>query len=287
MPERARAEHGEQNELRQRAAGHPVGDHLLRAQPKHDDDAAESEEERGGGDEGAGLGHGPRRLIGAKGGVAITAGRELFGQERLHDAHRRQAFGREGGGLREPVLGAAGAFPHRTSGRIERQDDDGNRRQHEGRQFRAGDHHHCDRADEQEQIAQRQRRGGAERRLELRGVGGEAGSDVAGLLAIEEARVEPGQMGEEIGPKVGDHALAQRHHQVVSRAGREREHRDDADHGQKISADETGVVGGKSKVDHSPNGDRHNERRAGGDGQRDQRQYDPRTVSKGVGRKRP
>ena len=75
LPKRARAEHGEQHELRQRAAGHLTGDHFLRAEPKHDDDAAESEEQRGRGDEGARLGHRPRRLIGAEGGFAIAARR--------------------------------------------------------------------------------------------------------------------------------------------------------------------------------------------------------------------
>ncbi len=89
-----------------------AGDHLLRSKPKHDDDAAESEEERGRGDDRARLGHGARRFIGAKGGLAIAAGGELFRQERLHDAHRRQAFGGEGGRGREPVLSAAGALAH-------------------------------------------------------------------------------------------------------------------------------------------------------------------------------
>ena len=107
LAERAGAEHGEQHELRQRASGHPVSDHVLRAEPKHDDDAAEGEEERGDGDERARLAHGPRRLIGAVGGLAIAAGGESLRQERLHDAHRRQAFGGEGGRVREPVLGAA------------------------------------------------------------------------------------------------------------------------------------------------------------------------------------
>ena len=158
LSERAGAEHGEQDELRQRAAGHAAGDHLLRAEPKHDDDAAESEEDRSRGDDRARLGHGPRRLIGAKGGLAIAAGGELLRHERLHDAHRRQAFGGEGGRVREPVLSAAGTLTHRTSSRIERQDDDGNRRQYEGGEFGAREHHHRDRADEQEEIAQRQRR---------------------------------------------------------------------------------------------------------------------------------
>ncbi len=286
MPERARAEHGEQHELRQRAPGHPVGDHLARAEPEHDDDAAESEKERGRGDERARLGHRAGGLVSAEGGVAIAPGRESLGQERLHDADRRQAFGCESGRFREPVLGAAGALAHRAPGRVEREHDDGNRRQHEGRQFRARHHHHRDRADEQEQIAQRERRGRAERRLELRRVGGEARGDVAGLLRVEEAGVEPGQMGEEIGAKVGDHPFAQRHHQVISGAGREREHRDDADHGQKISADEAGVGVRETKVDHAPDRDRHDEGRAGGDGQSDQRERNAPAMGERVRRER-
>ena len=69
-----------------------------------------------------------------------------------------------------------------------------------------------------------------------------------------------GQVGEEIRAKVGDHPLAERHDQVVSRAGCEREHRDDADHGQKISADEAGVRVRKSEVNHPP--DQRSARRA-------------------------
>ncbi len=93
-------------------------------------------------------------------------------------------------------------------------------------------------------------------------------------------------MGEKIGAKVGDHPFAERHHQVVSRAGRQREHRNDADHGQKISADQAGVGIGETKVDHAPNGDRHNECGGGSNGQRDQRQPDPATMGEGVRRKR-
>ena len=93
-------------------------------------------------------------------------------------------------------------------------------------------------------------------------------------------------MGEEIGAKVGDHPFAERHHQVVSRAGRQREHGNDADHGQKISSDEAGVGVGEPKVDHAPNRDRHDERRSGSDGERDQRQHNPRAMGEGVRRKR-
>ena len=112
LSERARAKHSKQDELRQRAASHLTGDHFLRAKPKHDDHAAKREKERGRGDERAGLGHSPRRFIGAESGLAIAARGERLRQERLHHAHRRQAFGGEGGRVREPVLSAAGPLTH-------------------------------------------------------------------------------------------------------------------------------------------------------------------------------
>jgi hypothetical protein len=112
LSERAGAEHGEQDELRQRASGHSAGDHLSRSKPEHNDHAAESEEDSSRGDDRTGLGHSPRRFIGAKGGLAIAASGELLCQKGLHHAHRRQAFGGEGGRVREPVLSAAGPLTH-------------------------------------------------------------------------------------------------------------------------------------------------------------------------------
>ena len=93
-------------------------------------------------------------------------------------------------------------------------------------------------------------------------------------------------MGEKIGAKVGDHPLAQRHHKVVSRARSEREHGDDADHGEKVSADEAGVGVREAKVDHAPDRDRDNERRGRGHGQRDQRERDPPAMGERVRGKR-
>ena len=94
-------------------------------------------------------------------------------------------------------------------------------------------------------------------------------------------------MGEEIGAKVGDHPFAERHHEVVAGAGGEREHRDDADHGEKINADKAGVVSGESEVDHPPDRDRHHERRGRSNDERGERQTDPGPMDEGVGRERP
>ena len=109
---------------------------------------------------------------------------------------------------------------HRAAGGEQRQHDDRNGDQHIGRQLRAGHDHHRDRADEHEEIAQRDRGRGAERRLQLRGVGGQARDDLAGLFGVEEARVEPGQMGEEVAAQIGDDPLAERHDEVVARRPR-------------------------------------------------------------------
>ena len=106
LAERAGAEHRIEHELRQLAAAHAAGDDVVGAEPQHDDDAGKGEEQRGDGDDGARLGHRPRRLVGLLGGGAEAGGGEDLGDEGLHDAHRRQALGGEGGGVGEPVLGA-------------------------------------------------------------------------------------------------------------------------------------------------------------------------------------
>ena len=93
-------------------------------------------------------------------------------------------------------------------------------------------------------------------------------------------------MGEKIGAKVRDNPFAERHHQVVSRARSQREHRNDADHRQKIRADQAGVGIGETKVDHTPNGDRHDQSGGRRNRQRDQSQPDPAAMGQGVRRKR-
>ena len=93
-------------------------------------------------------------------------------------------------------------------------------------------------------------------------------------------------MGEEVGAQVGDHPLAERHDQVVAGARGDREHRDDADHGEEIDADEAGVGVGEAEVDHPPDRDRHDQRRGRGDDERDQRRAIRAAMGERVGRER-
>ena len=55
---------------------------------------------------------------------------------------------------------------------------------------------------------------------------------------------------------------------------------------EKIGADEAGVRVGKPEVDHPPDRDRHDQRRARGDGQRGERRGDARPVDQRVRRQR-
>jgi hypothetical protein len=54
------------------------------------------------------------------------------------------------------------------------------------------------------------------KRFELGGVSRQPRDDFAGLLGIEKARVEPGQMGEKIAAQIGDHPLAERHDEIIA-----------------------------------------------------------------------
>ena len=75
-------------------------------------------------------------------------------------------------------------------------------------------------------------------------------------------------MGEEIAAQIGDDALAERHHEIVTRARGEREHRDDADHRDEVITDVPGVGLGETVVDHPPDRDRHRQGRRRCDDQR-------------------
>ena len=94
------------------------------------------------------------------------------------------------------------------------------------------------RADEQHEIAQRDRDRGAGRGLDLRGVGGEPRNDFAGLGLVEESARQRRQVREHVAAQVGDDALAERGDEVVAQRARQREHRGDADHDQEIAVDQ-------------------------------------------------
>ena len=128
------------------------------------------------------------------------------------------SLGRIGGGIGERVLRGARAPAHRAAEAVERQHDDRNGAEHEERQPRARHHHHGGGADEQHEVAQRDRDRGADRSLDLGGVGGEPRDQLAGLGLIEIGGGERDDVAEHVAAQIGDDALAQRGDEVVARA---------------------------------------------------------------------
>ena len=78
-------------------------------------------------------------------------------------------------------------------------------------------------------------------------------------------------MREHVAPEVGDHTLAERRDEIVAGRGGESDDHHDRAHGDEIDVDGAAAVLRKTEIDHRAQGERHRQRRRGGDGQRRQR----------------
>jgi hypothetical protein len=126
----------------------------------------------------------------------------------------------------------------------------------------------------------------AEERLQLRGVGGEARDDLAGLFLVEEARIEPRQMREQVAAQIGHDPLAERHHEIEPRPRREREHGDHPDHRDEIVMDEPDAPFREAVVDHAANREGDGERGGRSHEEGDQRERYPAAMAQRIGQER-
>ena len=161
----------------------------------------------------------------------------------LHGSDGADQFGGIGAGVGQRILRVARQPPHPASERDQRNHDHRDRQQHEQRKLRARDHHHGGGADEQHQIAQRDRHRRADRRLDLGGVGGEPRHQFAAAGGIEERRRQRDQMREHVAPEIRNDALADRHDQIEPRRAGAGQHRDDRDHHAEIAVDHRDAFG--------------------------------------------
>ena len=132
--------------------------------------------------------------IGALDRFGKRAARQRLVGEGLQRAHRADQLGGIGRGVGKRVLRRARAAPHRAAEADQRQHDQRDGGQHEARQLRARDHHHGGGAEKQHEVAERDRHRRADRRLDLRGVGGEPRGQLAGPRGVEERRRERDEM---------------------------------------------------------------------------------------------
>ena len=196
-------------------------------------------------------------------------GRGRLAGEGLDGPHGTDRFRGEGGGVGERVLGKARAAAHRATEGDERQDDDRDRGDDDQGQAGAGDHHHRDRPEEQDGVAQGERGGGADRRPDLRRVGRQARDDLTGQRLVVEGRRQPRQMGEDIVADIRYDTLAEGDDEIVTAGAGDRENcRQHHQHGE-ISVDETRAARREAVVDDPAHGQRQGKR-----GERGERQED-------------
>ena len=123
----ARGQNRVEHELRQKTAGHAVREHIMRAEPKHRDNAREDQKYDNDREGRAGQGGVAGGAIGfLDGGAKAAAGRWL-GAKGLHDPDGREIFRGIGAGLRERILRRARPLAHQAAG--------GDKRQHDNREW--------------------------------------------------------------------------------------------------------------------------------------------------------
>jgi len=124
LAEAGGGEHGVEHELGEPPGAHTAGEHVLRADPQHDDHAREDEEDC---DRGEDCPRPDRMTRGEEGalncGAEPALGQRLVGKGLQH-AHRADQLGRIGRGIGERILGRARAPAHRPAEAVERQHDD-------------------------------------------------------------------------------------------------------------------------------------------------------------------
>ena len=182
-PSAGGGEHRIEHELREPPRAHAAAKHVLGADPQHHHHAGEHEKD-------AIAVRIARAVMESRAAVKArsTAARKRPRRQRLvgeglQHAHRADQLGRIGGGVGERVLRRARAPADRAAEAVERQHDHRDGAEHEGGEPRARHHHHGGRADEQDQVAQGDRNRGADRGLDLGGVGGEPRDQLAALGA--------------------------------------------------------------------------------------------------------
>ena len=275
-----------EHELSEQARGHPPGQHIRRAPPQDRDDAREDEEDDDRGEECACHGRGAGAFIGALDGKVVAFGKLGFRGEGLDCTHRAHGLARERGGIGQCVLRGARAALHGAAEGNERQNDEGNGDQDERRQARARIDHHAGRAEEQEQIAERDGGRRAEGRFDERRVGGEPGDEFAGAGIVVEARRQFREMGDDGGPHIGNDTLAKRHDEVIARGTGAGEEARDRDHRAEIQIDDPALIGREAEIDDAAERERHDQGCRGGDHQRQQGKCDPPFVAQGERRER-
>ncbi len=216
-------------------------------------------------------------------GGRIAIRYRLLVRERLHRAHRRQVLGGICRTLGQRILCPPRQAPHGTPVDEKRQHDQRDRNQHQRGQPGTRDEHHRQPADQHDDVADRltDRRSGG--RLDQCGIGGKPAHNLAGMGAIVKRRSELREVTEDVGPDIGDDALAQPIDQKETRRTGTADQEADQYQHQEVLIDESTDAIGETEVDHAPDRHRHGQHRHGRDNESDARQCEHPGMLQNIG----
>ena len=231
--------------------GQPAFDHIDRALPHDHGDRAEDQRDDHGGQAGAQrdapLGRSECRFD----RFAEARRFALFLAERLNDLHRDEHFGGSRADIGDAILAGAGHLLKPPPDEHDRQHDHRNAEQQHARELGGEREQIGDAADADDQVAQRDRHGGADDLFDDRGIRCHARCDFGWAVGLEKAGSEPQQIALHRQPDVGHHALAEPRYEIETQCGGKAQHHGDQEQVAEPATDVFGAAASiESTIDH-------------------------------------
>ena len=245
-----------EKELRQLAEREAPREHLVRADPEHERDAAEHERRRERGQHAANLDPPHRDDERALHRVAKALRVQVLERERLNGLNRVDGLSRERARVREAILRVSRESPQAPAEHQERRDDERHHHHDDQREAQARRDQQHERADQRDDRPQCDRDPVAGDRLHERRVRREPRQHLAGARDLEESRVHADHARVDRVANVGDDALAEPRNHVETQR-RERSERDcGREERDEIGIDRRGVADGETLIDQETQSDR-------------------------------
>ena len=186
----------------------------------------------------------------------------------LHRADRIQRFVHIGADVGDAVLAFARQAAHTPAEKDDRQQHQRYDQQHQSGQLGRGDHQQGQAADEQQNVAQGDRDRTADHDLQNRGVGGQAGQNLAGPVDLEISRREGDNPVEDGTAHIRHHPLADPGDQKKAGVGGAGEHYNHTQQHQYGLVEQCRVAGREALVHQHAQALAQRQHRAGGHDQR-------------------
>lgn len=192
----------------------------------------------------------------------------LLSAERLHEFDGAQRLADVAADIRQRVLRRARKPPYPTTEHQHREHDERYTNEHHDGQFRVGQKEQDHAAEEREDVAQRDRGGRADDRLQQSGVGRDSRLNLGRRVFFEEAGMQPDQPVVDGHPDIGADPLAHPGNEIETGERPDREHDTERDEDEDTRRQEFRAVGRETFIDEKPKAER--------DGQGNRRRDDER-----------